>query len=148
MDTPLTGRCQCGAVTYEIRGEPLALYTCHCTDCQKQSASAFGMSMRVRTEDLAITDGALSDFTQTADSGREKRQTFCANCGSRIYHAPAAGGPFCIVKAGTLDDIARFTPVAHVWLRSRQPWVPIPEDALTYETQPDDFTPILEAWQT
>jgi len=147
MDMPLTGSCQCGSVTYEITGAPLALYTCHCTDCQKQSASAFGLSLRVRTEDFVITGGQLSEFAQMADSGRQKIGAFCADCGCRIYHAPAAGGPMRIIKAGTLDDTSWFNPVAHMWVRSRQPWVAIPTDRLVYETQPDDFAPVFEAWQ-
>ena len=42
-----TGGCQCGAVRYAIGGAPLALYVCHCRECQKQSASAFGISLEV-----------------------------------------------------------------------------------------------------
>ena len=38
---PMTGGCQCGAIRYEIGGFPLLLYTCNCTDCQRQSGSAF-----------------------------------------------------------------------------------------------------------
>ena len=38
---PMTGGCQCGAIRYEIVGFPLFLYTCNCTDCQRQSGSAF-----------------------------------------------------------------------------------------------------------
>ena len=30
----LSGRCSCGAVTYEISNEPLFTQACHCTDCQ------------------------------------------------------------------------------------------------------------------
>ena len=39
-----TGGCQCGAVRYEVTGPPIKLYVCHCTECQRQSGSAFGMS--------------------------------------------------------------------------------------------------------
>jgi hypothetical protein len=38
----MTGGCQCGAIRYEIASFPLLLYTCHCTDCQRQTGSAFG----------------------------------------------------------------------------------------------------------
>ena len=41
----LTGGCQCGAVRYAISAAPLRLIACHCRECQKQSASAFGMSL-------------------------------------------------------------------------------------------------------
>ena len=44
---PLEGGCQCGAVRYAISAAPLTLYCCHCTECQAQSSSAFGMSMLV-----------------------------------------------------------------------------------------------------
>jgi hypothetical protein len=37
---PLTGGCQCGVLRYVVTAEPLALYVCHCRECQKQSASA------------------------------------------------------------------------------------------------------------
>ena len=42
-----TGGCQCGEVRYECEGEPLALYVCHCRECRRQSASAFGISLIV-----------------------------------------------------------------------------------------------------
>ncbi len=38
-------QCQCGAVSFTTpTPEPIALYHCHCTQCRKQSASAFGTS--------------------------------------------------------------------------------------------------------
>ena len=38
------GRCQCGAATYRVKGTVITLFVCHCTECQRQSASAFGMA--------------------------------------------------------------------------------------------------------
>ena len=52
---PYLGGCQCGTIRYKIRGEPWAIYACHCTECQRQSTSAFGLSMPVRRE-LRIID--------------------------------------------------------------------------------------------
>jgi hypothetical protein len=42
-----TGGCQCGAVRYELTGDPLPLAISHCNECQKQTARAFGMSLPV-----------------------------------------------------------------------------------------------------
>ncbi|KAK4061503.1 uncharacterized protein Triagg1_10360 [Trichoderma aggressivum f. europaeum] len=41
----MNARCQCGAVTFKTPlPEPLALYICHCSECRKQTGSAFGTS--------------------------------------------------------------------------------------------------------
>ncbi len=42
-----TGRCQYGEIRYESVGEPQTLYICHCQECQKQSTSAFSISLDV-----------------------------------------------------------------------------------------------------
>jgi hypothetical protein len=43
MELPQTGGCQCGAVRYEITQAPIMVYTCHCTDCQRMTSSAFSL---------------------------------------------------------------------------------------------------------
>jgi hypothetical protein len=60
MQLPLTGACQCRNVRYEIGREPLTVYVCHCTECQRQSASAFSLSMIVLREAVAVVAGEPS----------------------------------------------------------------------------------------
>ena len=52
-----TGACQCGEICYESRGKSRGLYICHCQECQKQSASAFGISLDVLRAGFHITQG-------------------------------------------------------------------------------------------
>jgi len=40
----MTGRCQCGVIRYEITSFPLLPCTCNCTDCQRQTGSAFALN--------------------------------------------------------------------------------------------------------
>jgi len=54
MRLPLTGGCQCGTVRYQITAAPLAVYVCHCTECQRQSGSAFALSLAVPRDALAV----------------------------------------------------------------------------------------------
>ena len=49
------GGCQCGAIRYQLLRAPAALYACHCRDCQKQSSSAFGLSMWVERDAIEFT---------------------------------------------------------------------------------------------
>jgi len=85
MPAPYTGGCQCGAVRYVLTTEPIRLAACHCTECQRQSGSAFGMSMPVTNDSLSMT-GSTKQFTRIADSGGEVTGVFCPDCGVRIYH--------------------------------------------------------------
>src|SRR6516165_4192893 len=45
MKLPLTGSCQCGNIRYEIAQAPQLVYTCHCTDCQRITSSAFSLGI-------------------------------------------------------------------------------------------------------
>ena len=41
MPAPYHGGCLCGLIRYRVADEPLTLYVCHCTDCQRRTGSAF-----------------------------------------------------------------------------------------------------------
>lgn len=146
MKLPLTGQCQCGAVRYEIRAEPLSLQACHCTDCQKQSSSAFGMSMIVPREAVVVVAGEPKTWVKPHPSGRLSDCVFCGTCGSRLWHNPHVNTKITILKAGTLDDTSWLDPVGHIWIKSKQPWVQIPQGAITYEAQPPDWSRLMQAW--
>jgi len=117
-----SGGCQCGHVRYEICREPLGLAVCHCKECQRQSGSAFGMSLAVPDGAFELRSGVLKRFYIKCDSGRIKTCAFCPECGTRIYHQTVNG---MSVKAGTLDDTSWLKPDAHYWTMRKQPWVAI-----------------------
>ena len=121
----MEGGCQCGSVRYRVEGEPLSLAVCHCTECQRQSGSAFGMSLAVPSDAFRLLAGALKTFTTGCDSGRTKRCAFCPDCGTRIYHQVVEA--VLSIKPGTLDDTSWLNPAAHYWTKRKQPWVPIPD---------------------
>ena len=127
------GGCQCGTVRYRLEGEPLGLAVCHCTECQRQSGSAFGMSLAVPKDSFRLLSGELKTFTVLCDSGRTKHCAFCPSCGTRIYHRVFEGA--LSIKPGTLDDTSWLSPAAHYWTMRKQPWVSIPDGTRCF---PDD----------
>lgn len=147
VDLPLTGACQCGTVTYQLKASPLTLYCCHCTECQHQSSSAFGMTAQVRSEDLAVDWSRLDVWTRRTDSGRQMDCHFCPTCGGRLFHVKQGGGSIVSIKPGSFNDCSWIRPVGHLWLKSRQPWVTIPDGTLAYDGQPDDFGDLYAVWQ-
>jgi hypothetical protein len=144
---PLTGGCICGAIRYEIASFPLLLYTCNCTNCQKQSGSAFGMTMPVTAKDFRIVEGMPKAWRRLSPAGVAVASWFCSDCGNRIY-GERAGRPETInIRAGTLDNTSWLVPVAHFYTRSAQPWVRPAPDAVCHETQPSDVRPLAQAWR-
>ena len=124
LKVPMDGGCQCGRVRYRVEGRPLGLTACHCTECQRQSGSAFGMSLAVPAGAFQLRSGLLKTFEVKCDSGRMKTCAFCPDCGTRIYHQTKNG---MSVKAGTLDDTSWLKPDRHYWTMRKQSWVVIPD---------------------
>src|SRR6266540_6887604 len=136
MKLPLTGGCQCGAVRYEVRAEPLTIYACHCTECQRQSGAAFALSMMVPRDAIVVTTGTPKEWRRPLESGRVILCLFCGDCGSRLCHNPERNPKVSILKPGTLDDTRWLQPVGHIWTRSAQPWFAISTDTVNYDGQP------------
>jgi len=134
---PLTGGCQCGAVRYSISSEPLALYVCHCRECQKQSASAFGLSLIVRRDGFRLTRGATNSWSRPTDSGRTLRCAFCPECGSRLWHVREGAAETISVKAGSLDAPVDLRSAVHIWTSRKLPGVVIPDDAAQFSGEPE-----------
>jgi len=131
--TAATGGCQCGAVRYEILALPMKLYVCHCRECQKQTASAYGISAIVRREDFRPTQGEPKSWVRVADSGRRLRLMFCPDCGSRVWHdREGIDWPTVSIEGGSLDQPLDLTAAVHVWTSRKLPGVVIPEDAAQF----------------
>jgi hypothetical protein len=136
MPAPYTGGCECGAVRYVVSDEPSMVFACHCTICQTQSGSAFGMGMRMPASSFRLTKGTLKTFQRVAESGQVFTNSFCPDCGTRIHHQPSRFPGVISLKPGTLDDTSWLSPQGHVFMRSAQKWVCLPDDVQKFDTQP------------
>lgn len=142
---PISGGCQCGAVRYSLRAAPVVFYLCHCTECQKQSSSAFGESAKVRAQDIEIT-GILGVYGTVADSGNAKHCEFCSKCGTRLFHGRWPEAETFNLKGGTLDDALWLVPAGHIWTRSKQVFYAIAADELNYPTG-GDYAALGAKWR-
>jgi len=118
----ITGRCQCGAVRYEHSGPATAIYVCHCRECRRQSASAFGISVEVSKFGLRVTQGAPQFWTR--------------DCGSRLWHEPESGADWLTLKGGSLDTPPDLSKAIHIWTSRKLPGVIIPEGAQQFPEEP------------
>ncbi|WP_320671829.1 GFA family protein [Patulibacter defluvii] len=124
----LDGGCLCGSVRYTVDGEePIMTAICHCTDCQKQTASAFSVIAGVAIEDLHVEGETKVFDTIGSDRGQPAHRHFCPQCGSPIMSILADADEVAWIKAGTLDDASWLTPELEAWTDSAQPWARTPE---------------------
>jgi len=77
MRLPQSGGCQCGSVRYEITQAPQMVYTCHCTNCQRMTSSAFSMAVVLPPDAFRLITGEPKGVQRTADSGRVITRWIC-----------------------------------------------------------------------
>ena len=146
MDTPLTGSCQCGAVTFAASAPPLFTYACFCTSCQKRTGSAFSMGLIIPADALEVS-GELTAWSRTSDKGTTNTRYSCADCGNIIYGIDDSGMNLAKLQAGLLEDTSDVEPEVYLFARSRQPWVALPTKARPFDTQPSDPMDMLQSAQ-
>ena len=132
----MDGRCGCGHVRYTINAPQMpVVYACHCTDCQTQSGSAFALQMPVFEAMLTVT-GELISGERTQPSGAIGTIFACSKCLVRLYSKNSTRPGMVTIRVGTLDASKDVVPKFHLWTRSRQSWVSIPEGVISMEEQP------------
>ena len=115
MKLPQTGGCQCGKIRYEITEAPQLVYTCHCTDCQHITGSAFSLGVALPETAFRCTAGEPRALQRMPESGRLNTRFVCPDCASWVYSLPRGG--VIRVRAGTLDDTSWLCPTRHIWQR-------------------------------
>jgi hypothetical protein len=124
---PITGRCLCGAVRFEIAEEPLSAGYCHCTRCQRRTGAAASAQARLATNSLRITAGADQVRTWQPEQGFAK--LFCGACGSALFsHDPTK--EHWAVRLGALDPGHGIRPTFRQRVESACEWEPLPDDGL------------------
>jgi len=128
----LTGGCACGAVRYRLKSGPMFVNCCHCADCQRQVGSAFVINAIIEQDRIELQSGEIAPTAMPTDSGRPHDVYRCTACGTTLW-SDYGRRPFRFVRATTLDDRAALKPDAHIFTRSRLPWVRLPDDQPAFE---------------
>jgi len=129
------GSCMCGAVKYQADAEPIFSGVCHCSNCQKQTGSAFSCVVAIPKPTLALS-GETREFRYQGDSGKDVISTFCPICASRLTSEATIMAGVVMIEVGTLDDRSFFDGKTHIYCASAQPWVPFPAEAATFPGMP------------
>ena len=121
MSNDYTGGCSCGAVRYEVRGEPIVMVDCQCRQCQRESGTGHQSHLTFQAAEVRL-EGETTAWEAVGDGGTRKVRSFCPTCGAPVAMTfPDIPGIFA-VRAASLDDPALYRPELVVWTAAAQPW--------------------------
>lgn len=127
MDKDRRATCACGAVSVEVRGEPVRVSICHCFACQKRSGAPFAQQARYASENVQTT-GKTNRFSRVADSGSPIHFHFCPTCATVMYYFLDQFPEICAVPVGIFEDPNFPAPAFSVYEDRMHHWVSVPED--------------------
>lgn len=114
-----TGRCHCGAIRYEVSGEPVHHALCHCGDCRR-SVGAPAVAWALFSRKAIDIAGEATVHASSQDG----RRHFCGTCGSSLFYTNEAMFPGMIdVQTATLDDPDAFPLQLQIQVAERIGWM-------------------------
>jgi hypothetical protein len=122
MTEAYTGGCACGAIRYEISGEPMAENDCQCRDCQHRSGTGHGSYLTFPDQRRVTLEGKATHWDVAGDNGNVKTHAFCTVCGSPVYLTFSAAPDRFTVHAASLDDPGRYKPQAVTYTMRGYTW--------------------------
>ena len=125
----LRGRCECGAVQYEVADEFRYAQNCHCSRCRAATGTAFKAFAGIEREKLRVDSGAERLLVVGEDDANDTR---CNACGSLLFSV-VRDGKYVHVALGSLVDAPTIRPTAHIFVGSKAPWFEITDDLPQFE---------------
>jgi hypothetical protein len=133
----LQGGCACGHVRYRLASGPMFVNCCHCRDCQRQTGSAFVLNALIETGRIELQEGATEGVPVPTDSGLPHLIHRCPDCKVALWSHYGGRERLAFIRVGALDDPSTLRPDAHIYTRTKLPWIALPEGVPAFEAYYD-----------
>jgi hypothetical protein len=127
------GGCACGSVRYRLASAPLFVNCCHCRECQRQTGSAFVINALIETDRVQILSGATQAVGVPTESGGPHVIHRCPTCWTALWSHYASGPKIAFVRVGTLDCPEALAPDVHIFVRTKLPFVVLPQGVPAFD---------------
>jgi hypothetical protein len=126
------GRCLCGHISFEVRGDIRGVGQCHCSQCRKVSGTNGNAVFIVSNERFDWLGGESDTMKFSLPSGWSVLR--CTTCGSPLPQSH--DGKNVWVIAGLMDDDLETDIKQHIFCGSRADWDRAASDAAEFEEWP------------
>lgn len=109
------------------------VHCCHCLDCQKQTGSAFAINALIETDRIDMLQGDPKRVEMPSPSGRGHDVYRCPKCDVAVWSDYGRRPYLRFVRVATLDEPHAIKPDAHIFAKSKVPWVGLPDDARVFD---------------
>lgn len=120
-----TGSCACGAVRYEVTGEPMKVTYCHCSKCRRWHGHVGAYTAVEREGFRLVEQRGLKWWTLN----EKVRRGFCGECGSSLFW-DEDGEKRMGICAGSVDAPTGLESKAHIYVGSKGDYYTLPDDGL------------------
>jgi hypothetical protein len=120
--SPRDGGCRCGQVRFTVTAPPMLTMACHCTGCQRMTASAFSLSAAIPNGGFTVTKGE----PVLGGLHGELQHFFCPHCKSWLFTRFPTIAPFVNIRSTMLDDSSWTTPFVETYTSEKLTWATTP----------------------
>ncbi len=113
-----TGRCLCGAVRFQTRGEPRFISNCHCESCRRAASAPSVTWAGFSEEQVSFSGEPLTSYASSVGAVR----SFCGRCGSPIaFRGERWPGEWHLTVCA-FDDAQAMAPQSDHFENEKLPW--------------------------
>jgi hypothetical protein len=125
---PVTARCLCGAVRFELDPPLREVSLCHCVECRRWHGHVCAMTSVPREQLRFVSDAGLH-WIESPDSDAHARRGFCGECGSSLFWQPP-GSDEVRIAVGALDRPTGLRVAGHGYAHQAGDWDRLVQDGL------------------
>ena len=133
----LEGGCSCGEVRFRLASAPMFVHCCHCRNCQRHTGTAFVINLLIEADRVEMLRGDPQPITMPLGGGTPNRIFRCPRCQVAVWSEYGNRTEIRFVRGGALDEPGAVAPDVHIYIRSKLPWVRLPEGVPAFEAYYD-----------
>ena len=113
------GHCYCGAIQFEVTGEPGWVSHCHCESCRRHSASVVATFAGFDPAQVKFDAEQPARF----NTDDEVTRSFCVHCGTPVSYESPRWPNQIHLYLGIFDEPEKFRPTEHVYCEEQIGWL-------------------------